>query len=38
MKSKEELNTLTDDEFTQVTGGSMADSLKKNCPFFWLVH
>ena len=25
----EELNTLTDDELTQVTGGSMADSLKK---------
>ena len=39
MKMKtEELNTLTDDELTQVTGGSMADSLKKNCPYFWLVH
>ena len=25
MKSKEELNTLTDDEFTQVTGGSMVN-------------
>ena len=25
----EELNVLTDDELTQVTGGSMADSLKK---------
>ena len=25
----EELNTLIDEELTQVTGGSMADSLKK---------
>ena len=29
MKTAEELNTLTHDELTQVTGGSLADSLKK---------